>query len=78
VAGTLPLHELEEIIGETLPGEGVTTASGWVTHQLGGFPKKGDIVNIGNFELRVEEMHGTRVGKLKVIRRAPPEEIPEN
>ena len=44
-AGTLPLHELEKIIGETLQEEGVTTASGWVTQRLGGFPKAGDIAD---------------------------------
>ncbi len=71
VAGTLPLHELEEIVGETLREEGITTASGWVTQRLGGFPKKGDVLTVGQFELRVEEMDGTRVGKLKVTK--PPE-----
>ncbi|HKI70000.1 MAG TPA: hemolysin family protein, partial [Verrucomicrobiae bacterium] len=40
-AGALPLHELEEIIGESLREEGVATTSGWVTHRLGGFPKVG-------------------------------------
>src|SRR6185436_12476442 len=37
VAGALPLHDLEELIGEPLQEEGVTTTSGWVTHRLGGF-----------------------------------------
>jgi CBS domain containing-hemolysin-like protein len=48
--------------------ENTTTASGWLTEKLGGFPKAGDVVRLGNFELRVEEMDGTRVGKLKVSR----------
>ena len=42
VAGALPLHELEELVGEPLQGEGITTVSGWVTRRLGGFPKTGD------------------------------------
>lgn len=67
-AGTLALHELEKIIGPVLHDENITTASGWVTAQLGGFPRIGDRVEVGNFELRVEEMDGTRVGKLKVTR----------
>jgi CBS domain containing-hemolysin-like protein len=67
-AGTLGLHELEKIIGQVEHDENTTTASGWLTEKLGGFPKAGDVVRLGNFELRVEEMDGTRVGKLKVSR----------
>jgi CBS domain containing-hemolysin-like protein len=68
-AGTLPLHELEEMVGETLHEEGITTASGWVTERLGGFPKIGDTMSVGQFELRVEQMEGTRVAKLKLTKR---------
>lgn len=75
VTGTLPLHELEGLVGEPLAAEGVTTTSGWVTHRLGGFPKQGDTLAAGSYELRVEEMDGTRVGRLKLTRRAPLAEI---
>src|SRR2546429_3351376 len=37
VDGTLPLHELADLVGESLPAEGITTTSGWVTQRLGGF-----------------------------------------
>jgi CBS domain containing-hemolysin-like protein len=70
VSGALPLHELEELVGVSLSGEGITTTSGWVTHKLGGFPKVGDTLAAGGCELRVEEMEGPRVGRLKVSRRA--------
>jgi CBS domain containing-hemolysin-like protein len=69
VSGTLPLHDLEKIIGSVEHDENVTTASGWVTERLGGFPKDGDTFVAGDFELRVEEMDGPRVGKLKIVRR---------
>src|SRR2546422_4547509 len=62
--GALPLHELEELVGEPLQEEGITTVSGWVTQRLGGFPKAGDVLMIGPYELRVLEMEGTRVGRL--------------
>jgi CBS domain containing-hemolysin-like protein len=68
VAGALPLHELEELVGTPLRAEGVTTTSGWVTHKLGGFPKVGDVVTVGTCELRVEEMDGTRVARLRVTK----------
>ncbi len=68
VSGTLPLHDLEKITGNVQHDENVTTASGWVTQQLGGFPKAGDAFAAGDFELRVEEMDGPRVAKLKITR----------
>jgi CBS domain containing-hemolysin-like protein len=69
VAGALPLHELEELVGAPLRAEGVTTTSGWVTHKLGGFPKEGDTITAGDCDLRVEEMEGTRVARLRVTKR---------
>jgi CBS domain containing-hemolysin-like protein len=75
-AGTLPLHELEKIIGDTPHEETVATASGWMTQKLGGFPKVGDVLTLGDCELRVEEMDGPRVARLKITRR-PTVENPE-
>jgi len=68
LAGALPLHELSELVHEPLQEEGITTASGWVTHRLGGFPKAGDVLPLGIYELRVVEMEGMRVAKLKLTR----------
>jgi CBS domain containing-hemolysin-like protein len=68
VDGALPLHDLAELVGEPLVEEGVTTASGWMTHQLGGFPKIDDVVKLEGAELRVEQMDGPRVARLTVKR----------
>jgi len=70
VAGTLPLHELEKIIGTVEHDEGIATASGWVTQKFGGFPKSGDMLAVGACELRVEEMDGPRVARLKITKGA--------
>jgi len=69
-AGTLPVHELEKIIGEMHHDESVATVSGWVTQKLGGFPKTGDSLAVGNCELHVEEMDGPRVARLKITKHA--------
>ena len=69
IDGALPLHELSELVGEELHEEGVTTSSGWVTQQKGGFPKKGDELEIGDFLLRVEEVDLTRVGRLRLTQK---------
>lgn len=73
VDGALPLHDLAELIGEPLVEEDVTTASGFVTHRLGGFPRQGDVVKIGHFELRVDELDGARVARLTATRLGAPE-----
>ena len=70
-AGTLPLHELEKIIGPVEHDEGVATVSGWLTQRLGGFPKTGDTLTAGAGELRVEEMDGRRVARLKITKTPP-------
>ena len=67
-SGALPLHDLQELAGEHLQDEGVTTASGWVTQRLGGFPKVGDALTLGSFRLRVEEMEGMRVARLSITK----------
>jgi CBS domain containing-hemolysin-like protein len=73
VFGTLPLHELAELVGEPLQEEGVTTVSGWVTQRLGGFPKVGDVLTIGAYTVRVEETDGMRVARLILSKEADSE-----
>ena len=70
LSGSLPLFELEELVGTPLQEEGITTVSGWVTHRLGGFPKAGDVLMLGSFELRVEQMAGMRVARLQLSKPA--------
>jgi CBS domain containing-hemolysin-like protein len=66
IDGSLPLHDLVDVVGEALGEEGVTTVSGWVTHKAEGFPKPGDVLRVGSFELRVEELDGARVSRLSL------------
>jgi len=71
ISGALPMHELEELVAEPLEHEGINTVSGWVTHRLGGFPKAGDVLQVGSGELRVDRTSGIRVDSLKFTRSAP-------
>jgi CBS domain containing-hemolysin-like protein len=70
IDGLLPLHELADLIGERLVVEGVATTSGLVTQRLGGFPREGDVVRLGNHELQVLQTDGPRVIRLKLVRAA--------
>lgn len=62
--GSLPLHDLENLTGKKLPSDEVATASGWVTERLEGFPKPGDVLRVGDYDLVVEECNGRMVERL--------------
>ena len=66
VLGSLPVRDLGELVGEALEEEGITTTSGWITHRLGGFAKVGDALTLNGTELRVEEMEGMRVARVRL------------
>ena len=72
--GALPLHDLSDLVGETLEEEGISTTSGFVTHLLGGFPKVGDRIPLRGHELHVEELDGMRVSRLRLERAVVPED----
>jgi CBS domain containing-hemolysin-like protein len=77
IQGTLPLHDLSELVNEPIHEEEITTTSGYVTHRLGGFPKVGDVLTLGNFELRVDEMDGPKLARLTLHRLPSPEPAEE-
>lgn len=69
--GSLPAHKLAELVGERCDQtEEVSTVSGFMTQRLGRFPRAGDALALGAWELRVEELAGTRVARIKLTRRA--------
>ena len=66
--GSLPTRKLGELVGERIEETPeICTVSGLVTQRLGRFPRVGDAVTFGEWGLRVEEMAGTRVLRMKLI-----------
>lgn len=68
VLGVMPLHELSELIGESCEEKGVTTVSGLITRRLGTFPRTGDKLAIGQFELYVEQTYRLQVEQARLTR----------
>ena len=64
-------------MGQNLSSEGVATTSGWVTQRLGGFPKAGDTLALGAYELRVQRTDGMKVARLMLTRTPAPPRPPE-
>ncbi len=72
LAGALPVHTLQEIIGEPIEdSHQVSTLSGWVLQKLGRFPKPGDEVRLYGWSLRVEAIAGTKASLMRLER--PPQ-----
>ncbi|MGH7179038.1 MAG: hemolysin family protein [Tepidisphaeraceae bacterium] len=62
VSGSYPLHALRERLKlADLGVEGVDTVGGYVTHQLGRWPRTGDTVQVGSFTARVLSTQQKRV-----------------
>lgn len=76
--GDLPLHELEEMVGEECEEEEIATTSGFVTHRLGGFPRVGDEIEIGHHRLTVLELDGPTVERLRLDHRPPNDDEEES
>jgi putative hemolysin len=51
-----------------------TTVGGYVAERLDRIARKGDVVAFGDYDLRVEEMDGMRVAKVKFMRRTAKKE----
>ena len=66
--GSMPLHELEELTGEPCDDKGVTTVSGLITKRIGTFAKVGDVLELGRFELRVEQTYRRQVERAKLMK----------
>ncbi|HVE83730.1 MAG TPA: transporter associated domain-containing protein, partial [Myxococcales bacterium] len=71
--GTAPLDDLTERLDVDFGVEGheVTTVAGFLMAKLGRVPEKGDRVAAGHYEVRVLEMDGPRVVRVRVEPKAP-------
>ena len=74
VHGQYPLHELRDRL--SLPddlnlGEDVDTVGGYVTRQLKRWPKAGDVVDLGPYEVRVTAAQQNRVQQVVIEAKVP-------
>lgn len=70
VDGTLPLFELEDITGQSVEMSGITTVGGWAAAFMGGFPRLGEVIPVGGFDLIIDEIDGIRVSRLTLRRKS--------
>lgn len=72
VDGALPLDDLSDLDGIVLEGRGdVATVGGYVVERVGRLAIPGDRVEVGRWELRVDDVRARRVHRLRVAPRRP-------
>jgi CBS domain containing-hemolysin-like protein len=69
MAGTVPLPEAADALGVDFDEE-ADTVGGWVIAKLGRLPKKGDSVEIEDYQATVEELDGHRIGLVRFEEKA--------
>lgn len=67
VPGTLRRDELERLAGVLLPEGEAETVSGALTEQLGRLLRRGDVLEVDGWRLRVLTMEGRRAGQVEVV-----------
>jgi CBS domain containing-hemolysin-like protein len=59
--GGLALHDLEDLLGVKADSPEVSTIGGYLTHELGHLPRKGEKVRLDGYEFTVSQTDGRRV-----------------
>ncbi len=67
VPGTFRRDELERLAGVTLPAGAAETVSGVLTEELGRLLRRGDVLEVEGWTLRVLTMEGRRAGQVEVV-----------
>ena len=68
VAGSMTIDDFNEETGASLPQRGPRTLAGLTFDALGRRPKPGDEVDVDGARIRVEEVDGLRITRLRIAR----------
>jgi putative hemolysin len=74
--GRVSVDDVNELLKLNISADDYDTIGGYVLNQLGAAPKVGATLKLGNAELRVEAVQGTRIKKVR-IRSETPFQVPE-
>ncbi len=68
--GGLALYELEDLLGVKAESAEVSTIGGYLTHELGHLPKKGERITLDGYDFTVSQTDGRRVVTVHAKKRA--------
>jgi putative hemolysin len=66
VAGSMSIDDFNETVGTSLPMRGPRTLAGLAFDELGRRPRPGDVARVEGAEIRIEEVEGLRITKLRI------------
>jgi CBS domain containing-hemolysin-like protein len=69
--GRVSVDDVNELLKLNIAADDYDTIGGYVLNQLGAAPKVGATLKLGNAELRVEAVQGTRIKKVRIRSEAP-------
>jgi len=69
--GRVSVDDVNELLKLELAADNYDSIGGYVLNQLGATPKVGATLKLGNAELRVEGVQGTRIKKVRIKSQAP-------
>lgn len=76
--GSVALHDLQDLLGVKVESPEVSTIGGYLTHELGHMPKKGETVRTDGYEFTVSQTDGRRVLSVHAKRCAEPVDAEES
>ncbi|PWB64688.1 MAG: hypothetical protein C3F14_06315 [Deltaproteobacteria bacterium] len=71
VLGKTPIHQFNEAFGTDLLDQEWDTVAGFLLHEFGRLPDRGDSITVGPFRFTVERLKGIRIAEV-AVRRVPP------
>ena len=69
--GRVSVDDVNELLKLNIAADDYDTIGGYVLNQLGAAPKVGATLKLGNADLRVEAVQGTRIKKVRIRSEAP-------
>jgi len=66
--GKIDIDDFNEIMKSAIPKEEADTLGGFIYKQLGRVPTVGETITVGNLELKVEQVSGRRIYKVRASR----------
>jgi len=66
VKGKTDIDEVNEKLKMNIPNKGYDTFSGFILHYTGKIPKEGDEITYNKFKLKIEDVVGHRISKVRV------------
>ena len=74
VPGRLPIDEVNDLLGASLPMDEFDTIGGLVLHLFGKMPERGESVRLDGYLFRIEAVRRTRILNIRIEKQTKADE----